>query len=87
MIRCQLALNKSLNQEEYFCFPGAWDDSIAGYQTQFINQVTDNIVRIAHVSHIRVQKATFSYDSSNVYFVATLLDLPPAIGISYMKRI
>ncbi|KAH3695076.1 uncharacterized protein LOC127861585 isoform X2 [Dreissena polymorpha] len=61
-------------------WPGSWDSSIAQYQNQFVRAVTQTIVRLAHVNPIRVQKPTFKFDPTNIYFVATLLDAPPPMA-------
>ncbi|XP_052774803.1 uncharacterized protein LOC128213258 [Mya arenaria] len=61
-------------------WPGTWDQSIAQYQNQFVRQVTQTITRMSHVNAIRIQKPTFNFDTSNIYFVATLLDVPQPLA-------
>lgn len=53
---------------------------MAGYQGQIISLISDRIENVAHVSHIRIQKPTFTFDPTNIYFVATMIDVPDPIG-------
>ncbi|XP_053393879.1 uncharacterized protein LOC123523643 isoform X2 [Mercenaria mercenaria] len=61
-------------------FPGQSNDSLVGYQTRFIRQITNRISSIANISHIRIQNGQFHADLDRFHFVATLLELPPPIG-------
>ncbi|KAL4237127.1 hypothetical protein ACF0H5_005508 [Mactra antiquata] len=61
-------------------FPGTWDNSLVGYTNSFISAIGKRIQTVGHVSPIRIQKPTFRVLSSQLYYVATLLEVPPPIA-------
>ncbi|XP_045160291.2 uncharacterized protein LOC123525365 isoform X4 [Mercenaria mercenaria] len=61
-------------------FPGNWDISLMQYHNLLISKITDEIVKVGHVSPIRVQDRQLVIDSDVFYFIATLLDMPPPLG-------